>query len=116
MHNDNVVGSLDDTRALVRIVYVGKVRRLQARDQEEEEERIARLARKRDHQAQVIKKSFKDDDVADVFCKHMMTMLILPIWEINDDVSVEGSGSSRVKGRTAGKRSRPPCAGDQKRV
>ena len=78
MHNDNVVGSLDDTRALVRIVYVGKVRRLQARDQEEEEERIARLARKRDHQAQVIKKSFKDDDVADVFCKHMMMMLILP--------------------------------------
>ena len=62
----------------LKIVYVGKVCRLQARDQEEEEERIARLARKRDHQAQVIKKSFKDDDVADVFCKHMMTMLILP--------------------------------------
>jgi hypothetical protein len=41
-------------------------------------------------------------------------MLISPIWEINDDVSVEGSGSSRVKGRAAGKRSRPPCAGDQK--
>ena len=57
MHND---GDLDDTRALVGVVYVGKVCRLQARDQEEEEERIARLARKRDHQAQVIKKSFKD--------------------------------------------------------
>ena len=86
MHND---GDLDDTKALVGVVYVGKVCRLQERDQEEEEERIARLARKRDHQAQVIKKSFKDDDVADVFCKHMM-MLILPRWEIKNDVSGEG--------------------------
>ena len=47
-------------------------------------------ARKRDHQAQVIQKSFKDDDVADVFCKHMMMMLILPRWEIKNDVSGEG--------------------------
>ena len=46
----------------------------------------------------------------------MMTMLILPRREINDDVSVEGSRGSRVKGRAASKRSRPPCAGDRKSV
>ena len=50
----------------------------QLRDEEDPESTAGRLARDRDHQAQVIKKSFKDDDVADVFCKHMMTMLILP--------------------------------------
>ena len=61
----------------------------QLRDEEDPESRAGRLARKRDHQAQVIKKSFKDDDVADVFCKHMM-MLILPRWEIKNDVSGEG--------------------------
>ena len=61
----------------------------QLRDEEDPESTAGRLARDRDHQAQVIKKSFKDDDVADVFCKHMMTMLILPRREINDDVSVE---------------------------
>ena len=53
MHNDNVVGGLDDTKALVRVVYVGKVCRLQARDQEEEEERIGRLAGQMARQARV---------------------------------------------------------------
>ena len=61
----------------------------QLRDEEDPESTAGRLARDRDHQAQVIKKSFKDDDVADVFCKHMM-MLILPRWEIKNDVSGEG--------------------------
>ena len=50
MHND---GDLDDTKALVGVVYVGKVCRLQARDQEEEEERIGRLAGQMARQARV---------------------------------------------------------------
>ena len=53
MHNDNVVGSLDDTRALVRVVYVGKVCRLQARDEEEEGVRLARLAGQMERQVRV---------------------------------------------------------------
>ena len=56
MHND---GDLDDTRALVGVVYVGKVCRFQARDQEDPESRAGRLARDRDHHAQVIKKVSK---------------------------------------------------------
>ena len=56
MHND---GDLDDTRALVGVVYVGKVCRLQERDQEDPESRAGRLARDRDHHAQVIKKVSK---------------------------------------------------------
>ena len=42
-----------DTRALVRVVYVGKFCRLQARDQEEEGQRIARLAGQMARQARV---------------------------------------------------------------
>ena len=79
MHND---GDLDDTKALVGVVYVGKVCRLQERDQEEEGVRLARLAGQMERQARVRVFLF-------VFCKHMMTMLILPRREINDDVSVE---------------------------
>ena len=52
MHND---GDLDDTK----VVYVGKVCRLQERDQEDPESRAGRLARDRDHHAQVIKKVSK---------------------------------------------------------
>ena len=62
MHND---GDLDDTKALVGVVYVGKVCRLQERDQEDPESRAGRLARDRDHHAQVIKKVSK-----------MMTLLL----------------------------------------
>ena len=50
MHND---GDLDDTRALVGVVYVGKVCRLQARDQEEEGVRLDRLAGQMERQARV---------------------------------------------------------------
>ena len=49
MHN----GGLDDTRALVRVVYVGKGCRLQARDEEEEGVRLARLAGQMERQVRV---------------------------------------------------------------
>ena len=91
MHNE---GGRDDTRALTIVVYVGKVCPLQAREQEEEGVRLARLAGQMERQARVRVFLF-------VFCKKndrpctMMVILttqelILPKREIKDDVSVEG--------------------------
>ena len=68
MHND---GDLDDTKALVGVVYVGKVCRLQERDQEDPESRAGRLARDRDHHAQVIKKG------SEFFCLSFVRKLIV---------------------------------------
>ena len=55
----------------------------QLRDQEAPESRAGRLARDRDHHAQVIKKMSK-------MMTLLMTMLIVPRREIKDDVSVAG--------------------------
>ena len=93
MHND---GDLDDTKALVGVVYVGKVCRLQERDQEEEGVRLARLAGQMERQARVRVFLF-----VVVCCKKIdrpCTMMVilttqeltLPKREIKDDVSVEG--------------------------
>ena len=53
----------------------------QVRDEEDPESRAGRLARDRDHHAQVIKKSVKDDDLADDDVYNL---------EVEDDVSGEG--------------------------
>ena len=90
MHN----GGLDDTRALIRVVYVGKVCRLQARDEEEEGVRLARLAGQMERQARVRVFLFVFCKKIDRPCTMMVILttqeLILPKREIKDDVSVEG--------------------------